>query len=170
MEFGYGGNKIERVNKASKGFEREIHMKTFVSESLCGPSIWNFIKKRLQRWCFSVNTAKFFQNTYFEGHLPATASYFMKKNRHSWRLRSWSNLWIFSFVKWRVTKKSLKKVYANLIKYQAENCPVLPVWNLIFTCNRRVKSVSAWQVEISSRQAGIMLSPSKCIAFLRNQR
>ena len=42
-----------------------------------------------------------------------------------------------------LTKKSLKKMYANLIKYQAENCPVLPVRNLIFTCNRRVKGKEA---------------------------
>ena len=41
-------------------------------------------------------------------------------------------------------------------QYQVENCPALPGRNLISTCNRRVKSVSAERVEISSRQSGIM--------------
>ena len=44
---------------------------------------------------------------------------------------------------------------ANLIKYQVENCPVLPERNLISTCNRKVKSVSAERIEILSRLAGI---------------
>ena len=47
-------------------------------------------------------------------------------------------------------------MHANLIKYQVENCPALLGQNLISTCNRGVKSVSAGRVEISSRQAGIM--------------
>ena len=55
-----------------------------------------------------------------------------------------------------LTKKNPKKIHANLIKYQVDNCPALPERNLISTCNRRVKSVSAGQVEIPSRQAGIM--------------
>ena len=53
-------------------------------------------------------------------------------------------------------RKIQKKMHANLIKYQVENCPILPGRNLISTCNRRVKSVSGGRVEISSRQAGIM--------------
>ena len=48
---------------------------------------------------------------------------------------------------------------ASLIKYQVENCPALPGRNLISTCNRSVKFVSAGRVDISSRQAGIMQSP-----------
>ena len=55
-----------------------------------------------------------------------------------------------------LTKKNPMKMHANLIKYQVENCPALPGQNLIFTCNRRVKPVSAAQIEISSRQAGVM--------------
>ena len=43
---------------------------------------------------------------------------------------------------------------ANLIQYQVENGPALVGRNLISTCNRRVKSVSAGRVEISSWQAG----------------
>ena len=49
-------------------------------------------------------------------------------------------------------KKNPKKMHANLIKYQVENCPTLPGRNLISTCNRRVKSASAVRVEISFRQ------------------
>ena len=58
-----------------------------------------------------------------------------------------------------LTKKNPKKMHANLIKYQVENCSALPGRNLISTCNRRVKAVSAGRVKISSRQAGIMQSP-----------
>ena len=53
-----------------------------------------------------------------------------------------------------LTKKNPKKMHVNLIKYQVENCLALLGRNLISTCNRRVKSVSSGQVEISSRQAG----------------
>ena len=51
-----------------------------------------------------------------------------------------------------LTKKNPKKMHANLV----ENCPPLPARNLIPACNRRVKSVSAGQVEISSQQGGVM--------------
>ena len=34
---------------------------------------------------FSCEYCKIFKSTYFEEHLQMTASYFMKKNRHSWR-------------------------------------------------------------------------------------
>ena len=47
-------------------------------------------------------------------------------------------------------------MYANLNKYQVENSPALPGWNLISPCNRRVKSVPAGRVEISSQQTEIM--------------
>ena len=47
-------------------------------------------------------------------------------------------------------------MHENLIKYQVENCPALPGWNLVSIYNRKMKSVSAGQVEISSSQAGIM--------------
>ena len=55
-----------------------------------------------------------------------------------------------------LTKKNPKKMHANLVKYQVENCPALPGRNLIPRCNRKVKSVSAGRVKISSRQSGIM--------------
>ena len=48
-------------------------------------------------------------------------------------------------------KKNPKKMLLNLIKYQVENCPALPERNLISTCNRRVESISAGRVEVSSR-------------------
>ena len=41
-------------------------------------------------------------------------------------------------------------------RYQEENCPALWGRNLISTSNRRVKSVLAGRVEISSRQTEIM--------------
>ena len=43
---------------------------------------------------FSNEYFEIFKNTYFEEHFQTTASYFMKKNRHSWRLnnRSKKNL------------------------------------------------------------------------------
>ena len=47
-------------------------------------------------------------------------------------------------------------MYKNLDKYQVENCPALPRWNLISPCNRMLKSVPAGQVEISSPQTEIM--------------
>ena len=47
-------------------------------------------------------------------------------------------------------------MHVNLIKYKVENWPALPGRNLISTCNRKMKSVSAGRVEISSRKAGIM--------------
>ena len=40
------------------------------------------------------------------------------------------------FCKQHAYKEKPKKVNANLIKYQVENCPVLPGRNLISTCNR----------------------------------
>ena len=55
-----------------------------------------------------------------------------------------------------LTKKNPKKMHGNLIKYQVENYPALRGRNLISACNRRVKSVSAGRVEISSWQARIM--------------
>ena len=45
-------------------------------------------------------------------------------------------------------------MYTNLNHYQMENCPALLGRNLIPPCNRRVKSVPAGWVEISSRLAG----------------
>ena len=57
-----------------------------------------------------------------------------------------------------LAKKNPKQMHANLTKYQVENCSALPGRNLISTCNRRVKSVSAGRVEISSRQARIAIT------------
>ena len=59
------------------------------------------------------------------------------------------------------TKKNSKKLHTNLSKCQVENCPALPGRNLISTCNRRVRSVPAGRGEISSRQTGMMQSPTK---------
>ena len=55
---------------------------------IAGLQFCNFMKKRLQHWNFHVNITNFFENTYFEENLRTTASYFMKKNRHSWRLNN----------------------------------------------------------------------------------
>ena len=125
-----------------------IHRKTPVLKSLCGPSGLQFYEKETPVLMFSFEYCEIFKNTSFEEHLRTT-------NRHSWRLNKSSkkktnngNLWIL--------KKNLKKMHVNLIKYQVENCPVMPGRNLISTCNCSVKSVSAERVEISSRQAGIM--------------
>ena len=124
--------------------------------------VCNFIKKKLQCWCCEI-----FKNTYSEEHLRTTASYFMKKNRHSWRLNNSSkkilNQWIsvnLQFYKMICLQKKVQRkcmqIIFNIIKYQVQNCPALPGRNLISTCNCRVKSVSAGRVEVSSRQAGIM--------------
>ena len=56
----------------------------------------------------------------------------------------------FQFCKMRSLQRKIQR------KYQVENCPPLPGQNLISTCNRRVKSVAAGRVEISSWQAGMM--------------
>ena len=37
---------------------------------------------------FPCEYCEIFKDTYFEEHLQTTASYFMKKNRHSWRLNN----------------------------------------------------------------------------------
>ena len=55
-----------------------------------------------------------------------------------------------------LAEKDPKKMHANLIKNEVENCLALSERNLISTCNRRVKSVSNGRVDISSWQAGIM--------------
>ena len=43
----------------------------------------NFIKKRLQRICFSAKFATAFMNTYFEEHVGATASSLLQKRETS---------------------------------------------------------------------------------------
>ena len=68
-----------------------------------------------------------------------------------------------------LTNKNPKKMHANLIKYQAENCPALPGRILISTCNRMVKSASAGRVEISSRQTGIMRAQFFVSGFLTKE-
>ena len=42
-----------------------------------------------------------------------------------------------------VTKKNSKKLHTNRNKCQVEKCPALSRWNLISTCNCRVRSVLA---------------------------
>ena len=54
-----------------------------------------------------------------------------------------------------VIKKNSKKLHTNLNKCQVENCPALPERNLISTCNRRVRSVTAGRGEISFRDRAI---------------
>ena len=49
----------------------KFHRKTSVLESL---QACNFIKKRLQHWCFLVKFAKNFKNIYFEDNLRKTTS------------------------------------------------------------------------------------------------
>ena len=43
-----------------------------------------------------------------------------------------------------------------LNEYEVEKCPAFPGWKLISLSNRRMISVLAGRVEISSRQNGIM--------------
>ena len=43
-----------------------------------------------------------------------------------------------------LTKKNLKKMHANLIKYQVENRPALPGRNLISTSNRKGEIFFGW--------------------------
>ena len=40
---------------------------------VAGLQAYNFINKRLQHRCFTVNIAKFIKNTYFEEHLRTAA-------------------------------------------------------------------------------------------------
>ena len=54
------------------------------------------------------------------------------------------------------TRKIQRKMHTNQNKCQVDNCPALPRRSLISTCNRRMKSVTAGRVEISSRQTEIM--------------
>ena len=88
----------------------------------------------------------------FSWHLQTTASYFMKKNRHSWRIKNS----IFNFVNWYAYKEEFKENACKSKQYKVENSPALPGLNWISTWNRRVKSVPPGRAEILSQQAGIM--------------
>ena len=100
----------------------------------------------LKRLMFSCEYYETFKNTYFEEHLGTTASYFMEKNRHGWRLNKSSkknlNQWKsmdFQFRKLTCLQRKIqRKMYTNLNKCQAENYPALPWRNLINTCNREI--------------------------------
>ena len=46
------------------------------------------LSKKTPTLMFCCEYWEIFKNTYFEEHLRTTASYFMKKNRHSWRLNN----------------------------------------------------------------------------------
>ena len=66
--------------KCSRNF-RNTHRKTGVLQFLlvffffaASLQVCNFIKKRLQRWCFPVNIMNFFKNTFFYRALPVAAS------------------------------------------------------------------------------------------------
>ena len=94
-----------------KVFFCNIHRKTPVLESLCGSSSLQFYQKQSPMLMFSCEYYEIFKDTYFEEHLRTTASYFMKKNGHSWRLNNSSKKifkWIFSFVKWNAYKEKSK--------------------------------------------------------------
>ena len=51
-----------------------------------------------------------------------------------------------------------------------ENCPALPEWNLISTCNCKVKFVPTGWVKISSWQTEIMKSPPKWKSTAHNRK
>ena len=111
--------------------------------SLCGRSGLQFYQKETPTLMFFCEYCEIFKNTYFEEHLWAAAPCFMKKNRLSWRLNNSSkkilNQWKSLNLQFCKTTCLQRGIHANRIKYQVENCPVLPGRNLIFTCNRRVK-------------------------------
>ena len=66
-----------------------IHRKTPVLESLCGPSVCNFIKKRLQRWCFPVNTAKILRTPILKNIWERLLLILWKRiDTHSWKLNN----------------------------------------------------------------------------------
>ena len=78
------------LQKQPTGAFCKIYFPIFTENHLCwslfaGLQFCNFIKKRLQHQCFLVNTAKFLTTPILK---RTTASYFMKKNRHSWRLNN----------------------------------------------------------------------------------
>ena len=66
-------------NRCSYEF-RNIHRKTTVLESLLNKVVdltdCNFIKKRLQHWCFPVNFAKFLRKAFFTKHFWWLLLYF----------------------------------------------------------------------------------------------
>ena len=102
-----------------------------VLESLRRRSILQFFQKETPTLEIFCEYCEIFKNIYFEDYLRTTASYFMKKDRYSWRLSSSSkkseiswNIWILSFAKKKIIKIKIKiKMHANLIKYHLENCP-----------------------------------------------
>ena len=65
-----------------------IHRKTPVLEPLYGPSTLKFYQKVTPTLMFSREYCETFKNIYFEEHLRTTASYFMEKDRHGWRLNN----------------------------------------------------------------------------------
>ena len=93
----------------------------FTGKNLCwspfaGPQVCSFIKKRHQHFHFSLFYFENFKNTCFEEHLRTAASFFMKKNRNSWRLNNSNkktkinrNLWVFVFENWRPYKEKFKE-------------------------------------------------------------
>ena len=71
-----------------KAFNSNIYRKAPVLESLCRFSGLQFYEKETPTLMLSCEYCETFKNTYFEEHLRTTASYFMKKNRHSRRLNN----------------------------------------------------------------------------------
>ena len=98
-----------------------IHRKTPVLEPLCGLSSLQFYQKETSTPMFSCEYCKIFKNTYFEEHLQTTASCFMKKNRHSWRLNNSSkktlNQWKsmnLQFCKMTCLQRKIQRKYMQI--------------------------------------------------------
>ena len=79
----------------------KCHKKTLLLESafnkIAGVQAYNFIKRRLQHWCFSYESSGIFKNTYFKEHLKnkehlTTAAYCLSEAEHAYpincRMRS----------------------------------------------------------------------------------
>ena len=92
MNFPFLTSLVQRQNiwkKLCSCFSKQVFLKisqysqenTFVGVSLNKAANYqgcNFIKTRLQHWCFPVNIAKTFQNSFLYGAPPLTASEFAK--------------------------------------------------------------------------------------------
>ena len=83
-----------------------------------------FYQKEAPTLMFSCEYCEMFKKTYFEEHLRPVASYFVKKNKYSWRLNNSSIkilnqlTSVFSISQNDIlTKKNSKKMHANLNKY-----------------------------------------------------
>ena len=62
--------------------------------TLCRATGLQFYQKETPTLMFSREYGEIFKNTYFEEPLRMTTSYFIKKNRHSWRLNNSSKYFL----------------------------------------------------------------------------